>query len=276
MSKRFRGFTVTGQLWKGEGSGNDFFLGFGSWATRLSHDTHVIRGLCDRRRGLGADGALALFPASENRVRLIYHNADGSRAHFCANGTRVAALAAHRLLGLSTSIELETDWALISAVTDGEQVTLQLPSPETVARSMRLSTKKGVIEGPFLILGVPHFFIEVSEDTLNRREGLPARAPALRDHPAFGDEGSNISLIARTKAGALRIRTFEQGVEQEVLSCGSAMASAGWFYGQEVGEIDLLPASGDRIHVSIGAGETSLRLQGPARLVARIEDFSLL
>lgn len=267
---------MTGQLWKGEGSGNDFILGVGSWAERLSHDSHLIRGLCDRRRGIGADGILALFGESGNRVRLIYHNANGSRARFCANGSRVAALAAHRLLGLGTSIELETDWALISAFTDGERVTLQLPAPETVARSMRLSTKEGVIEGPFLILGVPHFFIEVSEETLNRREGLPARVPALRDHPAFGDEGSNISLIARTKAGALRIRTFERGVEQEVLSCGSAMASAGWLYGRDVGEIDLFPASGDRLHVSISGGESPLRLQGPARLVARIEDFSLL
>lgn len=267
---------MTGQLWKGEGSGNDFILGVGSWAEKLSHDTQLIRALCDRRRGLGADGVLALTVESGNQARLIYRNADGSRARFCANGSRVAALAAHRLLGLGTSIELETDWTLIRAATDGEQVTLQLPAPELVSPSMRLMYEKELIEGPFLILGVPHFFIEVSEDALDRGEALPTRAEALRQHPGFGPDGSNISFIARTEAGGIRIRTFEQGVEQEVLSCGSAMASAGWFFGKDAGEIDLFPASGDRIRVSFGNGEHPLRLQGPARLVARIEDFSPL
>ncbi len=265
---------MSSSLWKGEGAGNDFILGLGSWANKLASDESLIRAICDRRRGIGADGVLALFKESETRVRLVYRNADGSRARFCANGARVAALAAHRLLETGKTLELQTDWARIPAVIRQDTVMLHLPAPETGTRRMCLGGADNKIEGSFLILGIPHFLIEIPEEELRGGGEILASAGALRKHPDFGPEGANISLISRTGEGKLRIRTFERGVPEEVLSCGSAMASAGWIYGQEGGTTEILPASGDRIRVSLKGGDRPLRLEGPARLIARIEEFS--
>ena len=265
---------MSGSLWKGEGTGNDFILGLGTWAERLAADEALIRALCDRRRGIGADGVMALMPESGGRLRMIYHNGDGSEARFCANGSRLAALAASHLLEMGASIELETDWARIPAEVEGEMVRLQLPAPESETRGMLLSGEAGGIRGDFLRLGVPHFFIEVSEETLLRGGETVSRAPTLKNRPEFGPEGSNISIIARTAAGELRIRSFEQGVAEEVLSCGSAMASAGWLYSEAGKAVEILPRSGDRLRVLRSEGGHPPSLEGPARLVARIEDFS--
>ena len=81
---------MSGGLYKVEASGNDFVLGVGGWSPRLAAEPELAVRLCDRRRGIGADGVLAVEAAGPDRVRLRYRNADGSPARFCGNGTRCA------------------------------------------------------------------------------------------------------------------------------------------------------------------------------------------
>ncbi len=118
------------RLLKVEGAGNDFLLGIGDWARRLADEPDLVARLCDRRRGLGADGVLALSQESSSRVRLIYRNTDGSPSPFCGNGTRCAARVAVELLGLASPLVVETDWAAIPAEVVGPLVTLELPGLE--------------------------------------------------------------------------------------------------------------------------------------------------
>lgn len=262
---------ITG-LWKAEGAGNDFIVGTGIWARRLQEDDSLLRSLCDRRRGIGADGVISLSSSDSRSLRILYRNADASTASFCANGTRVAALAGHRLLGLETPIIVQTSWASIPAAPCGLGIALSLPNPAQPPEQLQLHSPDAPITGSLLVLGVPHFLIRVSDEELDAaRVGI--LGPQLRQHPAFGSSGANISFFSENSANCLRIRSFERGVDGEVLSCGSAIASAGFIHMGASSELRVFPRSGDELRVRTSPSPDRFILEGPARLVARIEDF---
>ena len=257
-------------LVKVEGAGNDFLLGTGAWAQKLTDDATLVIQLCDRRRGVGADGTLAVFAGGKSAIRLVHRNADGSPSAFCANGTRCAARAAVELLGLPRNLLIFTGWVEIPAVVRGTEVSLELPPP-TAPVDRTLETDHGVWHGRQLELGVPHFVLPVDD-----LDGLPIErvAPALRRHPELGPGGANVHFVTRD-SDLLRIRSYERGVEAETLCCGSGVVAAALLSLENTGERSLAiePRSGDRLTVeALGKPPTApSRLTGPARLVAEID-----
>ena len=202
---------MTGRLLKVEASGNDFVRGVGSWAGRLAGEAALALRLCDRRRGIGADGVLAVEQTAADRVRLIYRNADGSLARFCGNGTRCAARAAVELLGLPARLVVETGWTAIPAEVRGGTVALELPPP---GPPRRLTVGDGEPwRGWLLEVGVPHLVLPVPDVAASEVGRL---APPLRFHPSLGPDGANVSVVALTAGGSIAIRTWERGVEDEV------------------------------------------------------------
>jgi diaminopimelate epimerase len=259
---------VSTKLLKTEGAGNDFLLGTGDWARRLADDARLVIGLCDRRRGIGADGALAVFAEAGDRIRLVHRNADGSESSFCANGTRCAARAAVELLGCRAELVVATGWAEIPAVV-GEHVTIELPAPGEPAE-VCLTTGEGSWRGHRIEVGVPHLVVPV--DDLDAPI-IGAVGPLLRSHPDLGDAGANVHFVEAT-GGVFGIRSFERGVATEVLCCGSGVVAAALLALARTGgrTVTVLPRSGDRLEVeAIGPPPAAAsRLTGPARLVAEI------
>ncbi len=260
-------------LLKVEGAGNDFLLGTGSWALRLADDAALVARLCDRRRGVGADGTLAVFAENTRAVRVVHRNADGSPSAFCANGTRCAALAAVVLLGCDSELVVTTGWTEIPALVAHEIVTLELPAPEKPSE-LTLETETGRWRGQRLVVGVPHFVVPV------RDLGAPALAaagPALRSHHDLGSAGANVHFVQALGDGSLGIRSFERGVEAEVLCCGSGVVAAALMHlaQTKARTISVVPNSGDSLEVAtLGpAPMAPSRLKGPARLVAEIDPF---
>ena len=143
-------------LLKVEGAGNDFLLGIGRWADRLGSGPALVRRLCDRRHGIGADGTLALTAAGPGRVCLRYRNADGGEARFCANGTRCAARAAVELLGCFSPLTVATGWGEIPARVAGAAVSLELPPPEAPPCRPRLTAGSAAVGVDRDERGVPH------------------------------------------------------------------------------------------------------------------------
>jgi len=211
-------------LFKVEGAGNDFVLGTGAWAERLATDAALVRRLCMRRLGFGADGTLALFPDGDDAVRVVYRNADGGEAAFCANGTRCTARAAVSLLDLPPHLIVRTAWADIRAEVDGETVRLKLPPPPSTPRRFTLETSGQTWNGWLLEVGVPHLVVPVPGDlgTL----AIDRWGPALRSHPALGAAGANVSFVEKTGEDRVAVRSWERGVEGETLSCGSGVVAA--------------------------------------------------
>ena len=258
------------RLVKVEGAGNDFLLGTGSWAQRLADDSRVVVRLCNRHRGIGADGALSIFEDGTGTIRLVHRNADGSPSAFCANGTRCAARAAVELLGLPRDLVVVTGWAEIPAVVRTNDVTIELPPPATPI-DRNLETDDRLWRGRQLNLGVPHLVLP-TEDL----DSLPIEivAPPLRHHSELGPDGANVHFVER-KSDRLRLRSYERGVEAETLCCGSGVVVAALLALESTLQRSMVveARSGDRLKVE-ALGEPPVapsRLTGGARLVAEIE-----
>jgi diaminopimelate epimerase len=260
------------ELFKLEGSGNDFLLGIGTWARRLDSEPELVRRLCDRRRGVGADGTLALEAVGGGRVRLGYRNADGSDGDFCGNGTRCASRAAVELLGCRKRLVVETGWADIPAEVDGAQVSLEIPPPESGLQFPEIDGDD-TVRGPCLLkIGVPHL---VAATHGLRDLDLGKIAPPLRSHPVLDPDGANVDFYSIVDDGTVMVRTWERGVEGETLSCGSGMVAVSLVVmaNNVVKRVELVPLSGDRLVVE-ALGEPPVcatRFTGPAHFVAAVD-----
>lgn len=255
---------------KWHGAGNDFLLFLPEDGPELAKNLpRWAPRLCHRQMGIGADGVLLLLPEGGATIRLAYFNRDGSRAAFCANGSRCAAAFAFRRLGL-TEMVLYTDFAPIPAAVWENAVTLHLPPPQPVGGWVELPVEGEVKRGFFVHVGVPHLVLPVSWEDFWSRPLL--EAPFLRAHPLLGSEGANVHF-AQVLGRELGLRSFERGVEAETLACGSGAVAAACV---AVAEGWLLPpvrvrtASGRILEVAPEGNDPwgPVRLTGPAEPVA--------
>lgn len=259
-------------LLKVEGAGNDFVLGTGAWAARIGAEEELAARLCDRRRGIGADGALAVVADGRNRLRLSYRNRDGSVAAFCANATRCAARVGVELLGTEPELLVHTGWVPVPARVAGRSVALDLPPPPFEPRPVTAMIDSTPHPAWFLTMGVPHLVVAVDDpDALD----LAVVAPPLRHHPDLAPEGANVSFVHLGPDGVLAVRSWERGVEGETLACGSGVVAAALVTLTHGSRRDLAcrPRSGDLLRVEALGQPPSCpsRLTGPARIVARLE-----
>jgi len=255
---------------KMNGAGNDFVL----IDNRLG-DVHLDRSqiarLCDRHRGIGADGILLLEKAS-NRAdfRMRYFNADGGEAEMCGNGARCFARFANKVAGEEGTISFETSAGVISAALIGDLVTLQMTEPTDLRLNIQLpvADENKIIH--FINSGVPHVGIPVSriDDADVRREGA-----AIRYHEIFSPKGANVNFIEKRGPTKIAVRTYERGVEDETLACGTGVvASALVFAAMEdvSGPIGVLVRGGDELQVGFEKIDNQFRnvtLTGPAEFV---------
>ena len=213
------------QFEKWEGTGNDFVLVDGRQEGRLPSDwaDHEVQALCDRKRGVGADGVMVVAPGHEGALNVDFRNPDGSRS-FCGNGTRSAFAWAlgRNLVGPNASITASDgghQGRLNEAGTPG--ISLMVSDvPMTKATCI-----PGAFHAAFLHTGSPHHVEWVrNREDLNRLD-LSEVAPPIRNHVDCQPGGCNVNVVAPTADG-LAIRTFERGVEAETLSCGTGVVAA--------------------------------------------------
>lgn len=253
------------------GAGNDFLVFDGAATAGLEERLPgLVRALCDRRLGVGADGVLLLLPNGPARIRLLYWNGDGTEAAFCANGTRCAARFASRRWGLDEAL-IETAYAPIPATVSDDSVTLELPAPQVEERWRLLRLGDSEVRVRYLVVGVPHLVVPVAWTDFWER-GLRPLAPALRAHPALPEGGANVNLVAVADDEVL-VRSWERGVEDETLSCGSGDVAAGLVAlaeGWIPGPARVRTASGRTLIVEARgtAPHCPARLSGPAEWVA--------
>ncbi|MBI4375509.1 MAG: diaminopimelate epimerase [Elusimicrobia bacterium] len=205
------------RFYKLSGAGNDFVL-IRRPPGRLPA---LARRLCDRRGGIGADGLLAVSPAG---LRVDYLNADGSPA-FCGNGARCAALWMHDhgwTKGLREFSMKTSQGRVLARVLGREKVSLRMPAPSTLRLGLRLEALGRRFKAHALDTGVPHAVVPV--DDLDHFPVVET-GRALRHHRAFGRAGANVDFI-RVTASEVRLRTYERGVEDETLACGTGVVAA--------------------------------------------------
>ena len=255
---------------KMNGAGNDFIL-FDNRSGDIDLDRNQIARLCDRHLGIGADGILLLLnPTNHADFRMRYFNADGGEAEMCGNGARCFARFANKVGEQKGKISFETPAGVISSELKGDLVTLRMTEPTDLRLKIDLPVASENKTVHFINSGVPHVVIPVPkiDEADVRREGA-----AIRYHKMFSPNGTNVNFIEKRGPNKIAIRTYERGVEDETLACGTGIvASALIFAASEKSSspITVLARGGDELEVGfekVEGGFRNVTLTGPAEFV---------
>ena len=216
-------------FWKMHGAGNDFILLDDRPARFPCADAALIRRLCDRHAGIGSEGLLLIQPSTRAHIRMRFFNPNGAEADMCGNGARCIARLAHDLGAAPCSMHIETGAGILEADVLSDAVRLQLPTPVDCRCHQTLALDTQTIRYHAIHTGVPHAVVEMRAlDSMN----VCRIGAAIRHHPAFAPEGTNVDFMAITGPHALRVRTYERGVEAETPACGTGITACALIAGR--------------------------------------------
>ena len=209
---------------KMSGSGNDFILiDHRKPILRRERMKEFARNVCRRRISVGADGLIFIEPSERADFRWQFFNADGSEAEMCGNGGRCAARFAY-LKGIAgSSLTFETIAGVLSAQVDGKRVKLELTRPHGLKLDENLVIEGKPLSVSTINTGVPHavHFVDDVEQWDVVRMGR-----AIRNHSHFAPSGTNANFVQIGRDSHLAVRTYERGVEDETLACGTGLVAS--------------------------------------------------
>ncbi len=256
---------------KMNGAGNDFvLLDNRKQNLKLSRD-QIVR-LCDRQRGVGADGLLLLVPCASGRADWAweFYNRDGSTADMCGNGARCFARFVQHHTETNGPTTFETGAGIITASFQGERATINLTPPKDLRLDEQIALANGSQTVHSVNTGVPHAVIFVPDADQAMVERLGAE---IRYHPHFAPSGTNVNFVQLLGASHIRVRTYERGVEGETLACGTGVSAAALITSRLHGfksAVQVQVQGGDMLEVSFTEEQgrfADVRLTGPADFV---------
>jgi len=261
---------------KMSGAGNDFVV-VDNRDRKIRHGARIARYLCDRRWGIGADGLLLLEKSRIADYRMMYYNADGSYGGMCGNGGRCIAWFAHRSKIAPARHTFEALDYLYDAEVKGKTVLLRMKSPKGLEIGKQVRLSSGKLRLASVNTGSPHVVVKVAD--IGRKKSRMSTLDVIgmgreiRYHPAFRPAGTNVNFVEAVGANSIKIRTYERGVEDETLACGTgsiASALVSSVLWNLKSPITVIPKSGRKLQVLFereGGHFGNVRLKGPAELV---------
>ncbi len=246
---------------KYEGTGNDFILIRNSPKVIDHSDILLFRRLCDRRFGIGADGLMLIEECDGYDFRMFYFNSDGSAGNMCGNGARCAAHFAMRNFAGYRDLRFMAGDGPHTARHGGNNIIEVSITDVTEVRETP--------DGIFANTGVPHLVVFTDN---NENVDMVSFGRPLRYSERYAPEGVNVNLVSVTD-GSLNVRTYERGVEDETLSCGTgvtASAIAAAMTGKIVTAEPNVNVRGGTLSVRFlldKRGASSIFLTGPATYV---------
>jgi len=223
-------------LEKYNASGNDFLI-----THRFKRDdfSEVAKRVCNRQSGVGADGLIILIPHQELDFEWLFYNSDGSMAEMCGNGSRATAHYAYSNGLANSEMRFLTGAGVIGCKVDGDVVATDLTPPSILNRKIdEFGYRWWLIN-----TGVPHL-VSIRDDISN------FSIDEARELRYKYNANVNIAMV---KDGKLYVRTYERGVEDETLACGTGMAASFYRAIQESilkQEADVFPKSGERLYLA--------------------------
>lgn len=254
---------MTLSFYKYQGTGNDFVIIDNRKQVFPKDDTKLVAKLCDRKFGVGADGLILLENDSASDFKMVYFNSDGNISTMCGNGGRCLVAFAN-FLGI---IDGETNFKAIDglhhAIIKNEIVSLQMVDVSEIKIKPNAS---------FLDTGSPHH-VQLVENLATykvQKEGAKLR------YGLYGEKGSNINFVEQINDAQFSVRTYERGVEDETLSCGTgvtAVAIAMHKTGKTTSEKITIDAVGGQLEVKFNSNGnySNVFLIGPAKQVFKGE-----
>ncbi|MFC6096795.1 diaminopimelate epimerase [Flavobacterium qiangtangense] len=249
-------------FYKYQGTGNDFIMIDNRQETFSKNDTKLIAKLCDRRFGIGADGLILLENDAETDFKMVYYNSDGNQSSMCGNGGRCLVAFAKQLGVIENKTTfIATDGLHHATISENGIVSLQMKDVDAVK-----------IEEDYIFLdtGSPHH-VQLVEDLKNYP--IKEKGAEIRYGNLYGQAGSNVNFVHQNDTDTFSVRTYERGVEDETLSCGTgvtAVAIAMKATGRTNSDTIKLNVEGGKLEVSFIEKDgkyTDVFLKGPATFV---------
>jgi diaminopimelate epimerase len=197
------------KFYKYQGTGNDFVMIDNRLQTFDKNNTKQVAALCDRRFGIGADGLILLETHDTYDFTMVYYNADGNESTMCGNGGRCLVAFAKQLGVITDTAIFEAVDGIHHANITGDIVKLQMQDVTAIQK-----TDTHV----FLDTGSPH---HVQFETAIANFDIKTKGANIRYGAPYHSEGTNVNFVKKVDDATFRLRTYERGVEDETLSCGT-------------------------------------------------------
>jgi diaminopimelate epimerase len=255
-------------FWKMHGAGNDFILADDRNLSFPISDSRWIASIASRRTGVGCEGVILIQPSDEADFRMRFFNPDGNEVEMCGNGARCIARLASEIGVTSSSMSIDTVAGIIRAeILEDNTVRLHMTPPSDWKLDAELEIDGTSFAYGFVNSGVPHAVIPI--DDLSACD-IQALGSAVRHHDAFQPAGTNANFINVTGDSSLDIRTYERGVEEETLACGTGIVASSLIAAKldmVTAPVTVRAASGDFLTVGMDLtedGAENVTLLGPA------------
>jgi diaminopimelate epimerase len=249
-------------FYKYQGTGNDFVMIDNRTLFFPKENVALIERLCDRRFGIGADGLILLENDAATDFKMVYYNSDGNESSMCGNGGRCLVAFAKQLNVIENATTfIATDGLHHATVASNGLVSLQMIDVNEI---------KITPEYTFLNTGSPHH-VQIVKDF--EQYNVKENGAAIRYGDLYGKAGSNINFVSQINEDTFAVRTYERGVEDETLACGTgvtAVAIAMNATGVTSSNAIHLNVEGGKLEVSfeqLGNHYTNVFLKGPAQFV---------
>ena len=211
-------------FYKMSGSGNDFIIiDNRDLSLPVADVPDFVRKVCRRKISVGADGLFLIEPSAIADFKWQFFNSDGSVAEMCGNGSRCVARFAHHMGFAGPEMSFETLAGIITAYVKGDRVKVRLTDPSLLQQDVKLVLAGGDCGVDVIDTGVPHAvcFVEFVE-TVNVR----AAGREIRNHEFFQPRGTNANFAYVFDRHTMKVRTYERGVEDETLACGTGVVAS--------------------------------------------------
>ncbi len=210
---------------KVNGSDNDFVV-IDNRRNVVSNRVSFAKYICQRRLSVGADGLILIEGSRRADFKMRIFNPDGSEAEMCGNGARCVALyVSLRILDRRSKLKIETKAGILEAeIMAKDRVKLKMSNPVNLRLNLKVKIDKKAKEVFHINTGVPHTVLFVPDIT---KADVYNTGRKLRFHACFKPQGTNVDFVKVRDRSSIYMRTYERGVENETLACGTgAVASA--------------------------------------------------
>ena len=266
---------------KMSGAGNDFILIYKDSHPDLVLSNDLVSNLCNRHNGIGADGIITVSGSNDYDFVMEYFNADGSTGSLCGNGARCALTYAAKVFRLSNEVRFLSNGTEYRGEILDNSVRFYFNEPRDLKRNFKVKASGQLITADYINTGSPHVVIHINE-ILKDPDKSASRYTDINEVPVysigreirylseFAPGGTNVNFID-IRDGKLRIRTYERGVEDETLACGTGSAAAALisFYRKEImPPVSLITYGGDELIVDFKFEDKTIKglsLNGPVK-----------
>jgi diaminopimelate epimerase len=249
------------KFYKYSGHGNDFVI-IDNWNNTVTETelSTIAKLMCRPKFGVGADGAVYISAGpDEVDFAVRFFNSDGSEADMCGNASRCAAHLAHHLSIAPASMTFNTNVGIIEATVDESMVSVMMPKIGRPEGLTRIDIDGFNHTYHRINTGVMHAVAWIEDDHDFDKLNVVKYGRFVRNHPTFSPEGTNVDFVKVLSDNTLSVRTYERGVEDETLACGTGVVAAALLAASQT------KVTGKAILIHTRGGEDlTVRLEGPA------------